>query len=179
MGYTLQQLSDLEEIKLLKHRYYRSLDTIDMDLLADLFTDDLVVDYRGGAFHVSLTGKDNMLDFLVNSYHSRTLGMHHGHQPEITFTGDDTASGLWYAEDLYIDMEARTHANIGTSFYKDEYRREGGSWKISRTELDRVFLLRLPLPESMQVVSHYLGVHGRKMEEVTDISRFVTMTKFD
>ena len=31
MGYSLQQLSDLEEIKVLKHRYFRGIDTADWD----------------------------------------------------------------------------------------------------------------------------------------------------
>ena len=34
MAYTLQQLSDIEEIRLLKHRYFRGIDTADTALLA-------------------------------------------------------------------------------------------------------------------------------------------------
>ena len=31
MAYTLQQLSDLEDIRTLKHRYFRGIDTADSD----------------------------------------------------------------------------------------------------------------------------------------------------
>ena len=41
MPFTLQQLSDIEEIKILKHRYFRGIDTADMALLAGLFTEDV------------------------------------------------------------------------------------------------------------------------------------------
>ena len=39
MGYTLQQLSDIEELTLVKHRYFRSIDTAEMALLDPLFTE--------------------------------------------------------------------------------------------------------------------------------------------
>src|SRR5690606_35403979 len=86
MAYTLQQLSDLEDIRTLKYRYYRGIDTADMELLTNLFTDDVVVDYRGGGYRVSLSGKENMLEFLANSFNSGSVAMHHGHMPEITLT---------------------------------------------------------------------------------------------
>ena len=89
MTYTLQQLSDLEELRTLKHRYFRGIDTADMALLEGLFTEDLVVEYRGGTYKVALTGRDNMLDFLANSFHSGAVAMHHGHMPDIHHRHED------------------------------------------------------------------------------------------
>lgn len=172
MAYTLQQLSDLEDIRTLKHRYYRGIDTADMSLLADLFTDDLYVDYRGGGYRVTLTGKDNMLEFIANSFHSGAVAMHHGHMPDITLTGDDTAKGIWYLEDIFIDVESKSHT-IGTAIYKDEYRREGGVWKIARTEYDRVIELVSPLDPAIKVTTQYLAKAGRKPHERTDNTRFI------
>ena len=91
MAYTLKQLSDLEDIRTLKHRYFRAIDTANMELLSGLFTDDVDVEYRGGGYRVKLSGRDNMLEFLANSFHSGAVAMHHGHMPEITLTGADTA----------------------------------------------------------------------------------------
>lgn len=173
MAYTLQQLSDLEDIRTLKHRYYRGIDTADMSLLADLFTDDLYVDYRGGGYRVTLTGKDNMLEFVANSFHSGAVAMHHGHMPDITLTGEDTAKGIWYLEDIFIDVESKSHT-IGTAIYKDEYRREGGVWKISRTEYDRVIELVWPLDPAINISTQYLAKTGRKPHERTDNTRFIT-----
>lgn len=172
MAYTLQQLSDMEDIRMLKHRYFRGIDTADMALLAPLFTDDISVDYRGGSYRVQLSGRDNMLEFLANSFHSGAVAMHHGHMPEITLTGDDTAEGVWYLEDIFIDTERQLHT-IGSAIYRDGYRREDGVWRMARTEYDRVFELVSPLDPKAQVTCHHLATAGRKPEERADISHFI------
>jgi hypothetical protein len=46
----LQKLLDIEDIKNLKHRYFRAIDMADFDLLDNIFTDDITVDYRGGTY---------------------------------------------------------------------------------------------------------------------------------
>ncbi|MDD3797953.1 MAG: nuclear transport factor 2 family protein [Novosphingobium sp.] len=176
MAYTLQQLSDFEDIRTLKHRYFRGIDTADTALLAGLFTDDIYVDYRGGNYRVNLTGKDNMLEFLANSFHANAAAMHHGHMPEIALTGLDTATGIWYLEDIFINLEHKTHT-VGSAIYKDEYRRVGGVWKIARTEYDRVFEVIRPLPGNAQLTAHHLGKAGRQPGELTDISAFISWTE--
>ncbi len=175
MPYTLQQLSDIEDIRLLKHRYFRGIDTADMKLLAGLFADDVAVEYRGGNYKVALQGMADMLDFLANSFHSGAVAMHHGHMPEITLTGPDSAEGIWYLQDIFISSEARTHT-IGSAIYKDVYRRENGAWKIARTEYDRVIELSAPLDPETKITSHYLAKVGRKPHERTDISRLISWT---
>ncbi|MEC3948207.1 nuclear transport factor 2 family protein [Sphingobium sp. HWE2-09] len=172
MGYTLQQLSDLEDIRTLKHRYFRGIDTADMALLAGLFTDDIGVDYRGGTYRVRLNGRDDMLEFLANSFHSDAVAMHHGHMPEITLTGEDTAEGIWYLEDIFINMQHRTHTT-GSAIYRDQYRREQGVWKIARTEYDRVFEMIRPLSPDADITCRHLATTGRKPEERSDISHLI------
>lgn len=172
MAYTLQQLSDLEDIRTLKHRYFRGIDTADLALLGTLFTEDLTVDYRGGTYRVRLEGRDNMLEFLANSFHSGAVAMHHGHMPEITLTGEDSADGIWYLEDIFIDVERKDHT-IGSAIYRDAYRREDGVWKIARTEYDRVFEMIRPLAADAQITSHHLATAGRKPEQRSDISHLI------
>ena len=172
MAYTLQQLSDLEDIRTLKHRYFRGIDTADLALLGTLFTEDLTVDYRGGTYRVRLEGRDNMLEFLANSFHSGAVAMHHGHMPEITLTGEDSAEGIWYLEDIFIDVERKDHT-IGSAIYRDAYRREDGLWKIARTEYDRVFEMIRPLAADAQITSHHLATAGRKPEQRSDISHLI------
>ena len=172
MAYTLQQLSDLEDIRTLKHRYFRGIDTADLALLGTLFTQDLTVDYRGGTYRVRLEGRDNMLEFLANSFHSGAVAMHHGHMPEITLTGENDAEGIWYLEDIFIDVERSSHT-IGSAIYRDVYRREDGAWKIARTEYDRVFEMVRPLAADAQITSHHLAAAGRKPEQRSDISHLI------
>jgi hypothetical protein len=173
MTYSLQQLTDLEDIRTLKHRYFRGIDTADMALLDGLFTEDVAVDYRGGSYRVNLSGKADMLEFLANSFHSDAVAMHHGHMPEIALTGADSAEGIWYLEDIFINREARTHT-FGSAIYKDVYRRVDGQWKIARTEYDRVIEVTTPLAEDAQIAYHHLARVGRKPEERTDISHLIS-----
>jgi hypothetical protein len=173
MAYTLQQLSDFEDIRTLKHRYFRGIDTADFALLEGLFTDDIVVDYVGGNYRVQLQGRADMLDFLVNSFHSDAVAMHLGHMPEITLTGEHTADGVWYLQDIFISLENRNHT-IGTAIYNDSYRRQDGAWKIARTAYERVIEVVRPLDPAAEITSHYLAKVGRKPHERTDISRLIT-----
>lgn len=172
MTYTLEQLSSFEDIRTLKHRYFRGIDTADMELLADLFTEDVAVDYRGGEYRVQLTGRGALLDFLANAFHSGAVAMHHGHMPEITLDGPNEASGLWYLEDIFLDTEARSHT-IGSAIYRDRYVRTDDRWRIARTEYDRVFELVAPLDPLARLTSHYLGKAGRKPEQRTDIGHLI------
>jgi len=172
MAMTLQQLTDLEEIRMLKYRYFRGIDTADMALLEGLFTDDIAVDYRGGTYRVTFAGKTEMLTFLANSFHSGALAMHHGHSPEITLTGDNSAEGVWYLEDVFIDIERGDHT-FGTAIYRDRYRREGGQWKVASTEYDRVIEVVQPIAAGMQFTAHRLAKTGLKPADRTDIAHLI------
>jgi hypothetical protein len=172
MPYTLQQLSALEDIRILKHRYFRGIDTADMTLLSTLFTEDVKVDYRGGTYRVRLEGRENMLEFLANSFHSGAIAMHHGHMPEITLTGDETADGIWYLEDIFINIENQSHT-IGSALYRDQYVREDATWRIARTEYDRVFEMIQPLSVEANITSHHLARYGRKSEQRTQIDHLI------
>jgi hypothetical protein len=173
--FSAEHLSDLEEIRMLKHRYFRGIDTADMALLASLFTQDVSVHYRGGTYEVRCDGIGDMLEFLANSFHSGAVAMHHGHMPEIELTGADQAEGTWYLEDIFINLESRTHTT-GSAIYRDLYRREAGIWKIARTEYDRVFEMIRPLADDAKITYHHLASTGRKPEERTDISHLIAWT---
>lgn len=173
MAYTLQQLSDFEDIRTVKHRYFRGIDTADQALLETLFTDDVSVEYRGGGYKVELAGKAKMIDFLMNSFNATAVAMHHGHMPDITLTGDDSAEGIWYLEDIFISLERRD-VTTGTAIYRDRYRRVGDSWKIERTEYDRIMEVVQPLTDAMNITVHHLGKVGRKAEDCGDISHLIT-----
>ncbi len=174
MAFTLQQLSDIEEIKILKHRYFRAIDTADMDLLAGLFTDDIACTYNGGTYKVSFHGREAMLEFIANSFHSGCAAMHHGHMPEITMTGDTTAKGIWYLEDVFIDVEKDEHT-FGTALYTDTYRCVGGTWKIATTYYDRLVEVVTPFSQMPgRLTVQRLAAVGRKPEERTDISHLIT-----
>ena len=173
MAYTLQQLSDFEDIRTLKHRYYRGIDTADEAMLATLFTDDVTVEYRGGGYLVRLAGKTTMLEYIMNSFDASVIATHMGHMPDITLTGDDEASGIWYLDDVYISLE-RQDVTTGSAIYRDRYRRVDGRWKIAHTEYDRIAEVVRPLTPDMKITAHHLAKAGRKAHERGDTSQFIT-----
>jgi hypothetical protein len=173
MPFTVQQLSDLEDIRILKHRYYRGIDTADEALLGTLFAEDVTVEYRGGGYSVNLAGRANMLDFLMNSFHADAVAMHQGHMPDIAFTGPDSAEGIWYLEDIFISLE-RNDITAGSAIYRDRYARIDGEWKITRTEYDRIMEVVEPIRPGMKITNHYLATAGRKKHERGDIGHLIT-----
>lgn len=173
MPYTPQQLSDMEDIKLLKHRYFRAVDTADWSLIQDAFAEDIHVEYIGASYEVKLDGRAAFLEFLANGFHSGAVAMHHGHHPEITFSDADTAEGLWYLEDIFINLEEKWHC-YGTAIYRDTYKRSGGRWQLVHSTYERVVEVVEPLHEGAQYLAYRLGKTGRKPEERTDNSKYIT-----
>ncbi len=173
MAYTLQQLSDIEDIKLLKHRYFRGMDTANWDLLDSLFADDVTVDFRGGGYRVNFSGRENYMIFLKNSFHSDAVAMHYGSMPELTLTGDDEAEGYWYLYDIFIQANTRSQTT-GTALYKDRYRRIDGQWKIVATEYDRLIELVGPMDADTQVTVQWLATRGLAPEERQDIRHLIS-----
>jgi len=63
--------------------------------------------------------------------------MHHVHHPEIEVTGD-TATGTWYLEDIFINLEDDTTLR-GSALYHDRYVKRGGQWRIAFSTYDRLW----------------------------------------
>ncbi|GLV26900.1 nuclear transport factor 2 family protein [Sphingobium sp. Cam5-1] len=170
MAYTLQQLSDFEDIRTLKHRYLHAIDTADIDTLRTLFVEDARIDFRGGLYRLALEGREEILKFFVNGFHSGMIAAHNGHAPIITLTGDNEATGKWYMSDIVYQLETDRSCLSGAAFYQDTYRREGDQWKIATSEYDRLFESVAPINPQMMFSAHYLATHGRKPEEREDTS---------
>jgi len=133
---SMKHLEDIEAIKRLKYRYLRCLDRKLWDELAECFTEDATTAYSGGKY--SFRGRDAIVRFLRESLGPAMLSMHHCHHPEIEITGDSTATGVWALED-YLIMTKSNRGMRGAAFYKDEYVRVDGEWKIKSTGYDRIF----------------------------------------
>jgi len=129
-------LHELEAIKRLKYKYLRCLDQKRWAELETCFTEDATAAYGDGKY--SFTGRADIMKFLVGAMDSPTmLTSHRVHQPEIDVTGD-TATGIWALEDVVIE----TKANItirGAAFYRDEYVKIAGEWRIRSTGYSRTY----------------------------------------
>jgi uncharacterized protein (TIGR02246 family) len=139
------ELAEIEAIKQLKARYFRGLDTKDWPAWRKVFTDDLevIVDRA-----VSTGGKDGLPSphprggdaFVVEiaGFFTELSTVHHGHMPEITLTGPDTAVGIWSMEDIVGLPDGQTLRGYG--HYHEQYRKVDGAWRIARLHLTRLRL---------------------------------------
>jgi hypothetical protein len=130
-------LAEIEAIKRLKYRYVRCLDLKRWDELEECLTEDAHAAYGGGQY--SFSDRAGIMAFLRESLalESRRTS-HHVHQPEIELTSPDTATATWALEDWVIDTEAGFTLH-GAAFYRDEYVKIDGNWKIRRTGYERVY----------------------------------------
>lgn len=137
-------MDDIEEIRKLKARYFRGLDSKDWELYGACFADDVVVDLTrcGGERY---EGKAAWMAYatalpLVQS-------VHQGHMPEIELTSSTSASGVWALEDYNIWQDGSQ--NHGWGHYLETYAKHEGRWVISTMALS---YLRIDRPGEQAVL---------------------------
>jgi len=127
-------MDDIEAIKQLKARYFRTMDTKDWRGMRQVFTDDVVMDTSASGGGV-ITGADEFLAFLRTMLQD-AVTVHHGHMPEIEITSPSTAAGIWALHDL-ITWPDGGHME-GYGHYHETYELIGGEWKIKSSTLTRL-----------------------------------------
>ncbi len=129
-------MDDVEAIKQLKARYFRTMDTKDWAGMRQVFTDDVVMDTTDSGGGV-VTGADAFLAFLRETL-AGAVTVHHGHMPEIHLTSPTTATGIWALQDVIVWPDGtRLH---GYGHYHETYAREGGEWRIASSTLTRLHM---------------------------------------
>jgi hypothetical protein len=100
---------------------------------------------------VTQRGRAAIVEFVSGALTgARTV--HQGHTPEIEVTGPDSARGTWAMFD-YVEWPAAGGGDRlglqGYGHYTEEYTREEGQWRISRSRLERlrVDILGATLPD--------------------------------
>src|SRR6187549_126110 len=98
-------MSDIEDIKAVKYRYLRALDTKQWGEFADTMTEDIVGDYGGslGEEH-HFTDRDSLVAFMRTSLPANVISEHRVTHPEIT-VDEDEATATWYLQDRVIVAE--------------------------------------------------------------------------
>ena len=141
---SIGQLWDIEQIKQLKARYFRLLDTKDWTAFAELFTEDCVHHLPQESPKPSVTNDEYLRDLEVQLGDGVTT--HHGHMPEITILSDTEAEGIWAMFD-YVQVGPPTgRVSIkGYGHYFETYRKcDDGSWRISSKKNVRLRLDQVP-----------------------------------
>ena len=148
----MDAVSDLlavEQIKNLKARYFRLLDTKQWAQWREVITDDLQAFYDpvvGGPTRRLADGADAFVDALAADMAESVTG-HHGHTPEIEISGSDTATGIWAMSDIVQHPAHHPRPSVmGTGHYHEEYRRGTDErWRIARFHLKRLTLSSVDL----------------------------------
>jgi hypothetical protein len=129
-------VDDLEAIRQLKARYFRTLDTKDWNGFRELFTADAHIDFaaESGVYD----GVDAFLA-VVEPRLRDVVTVHHGHMPEITLTSPETATGIWAMEDRLRFPPGHTLRSVhGFGHYHETYRRTADGWRIQSLRLTRL-----------------------------------------
>jgi hypothetical protein len=131
----LGALRDIEEIKQLKARHCRLVDTKDWTAWAETcLTDDFHLDSAGGV----QDGRDVVVASVSGALDDAST-VHHVYTPEITLTGPDTATGVWPMEDwIRLTMNGNAVAFHGFGHYHEEYVRTDTGWRIKSSVQTRL-----------------------------------------
>ena len=124
-------MDDVEAIKQLKARYFRTMDTKDWVGLRQVFADDVVMDTTASGGGV-VSGADAFVEFLEQAL-AGAVTVHHGHMPEITLTSSTTAAGIWALHD-HIVWPDGTRLQ-GDGHYHETYELTDGAWRITSSTL--------------------------------------------
>jgi hypothetical protein len=138
----IERLLALEEIKWLKARYWRFMDTKQWDMLLDVFTPDAELDARGAGPSGGTAGGRAEVVAYIRSHVGLATTVHHGHQPEIELTSDTTARGVWAFEDLLQWHDGQSLGGVtsihGWGHYHDRYEKAEDGWRIAFTSMTRL-----------------------------------------
>lgn len=137
----LGRLEAIEDIRRLKARYFRCMDTKLWDDLRGVFTADMKVITPDG--RVWLEGGDAYAASLRNSL-EHAVSCHQGLTAEIEVLDADNATGIWAMQDVIEWPQSHPRegwkAIVGRGHYHETYRREGGQWRIATLTLTRLRL---------------------------------------
>ena len=140
----IERLQAIEDIKQLKARYFRCMDTKDWDGFAAVFTPNATMDVSGemrdGRTEGTgvTTGATAIAEFVRGAVHDVTT-THHGHMPEIEVTSSTTARGIWSMEDMLRWPEGAPIRSLhGYGHYHETYEKLDGQWLIATLRLTRL-----------------------------------------
>ena len=135
----LETLVAIEEIKRLRARYCRFLDTKDWALLRTTLAPDIRLDLPSLREFGGVSGVDAFIE-LVTRWFGVTPSLHANFLPEIEILSADRAAGVWAQEHfLPARYEPGVHHGHGYGYSHDEYARIDGRWLITSIRLEPRF----------------------------------------
>ncbi|MDB5393754.1 MAG: hypothetical protein JWM91_1260 [Rhodospirillales bacterium] len=135
----LERLSAIEEIKALRARFARCMDTKQWLKMQDTITADCEFDCReeGGVDELWIGAEDIVAN--IRRSLATAVTVHHAHMPEIEITSPTTAKGIWAMQDLLRFPGMRTVDLVGFGHYHEGYEKQSdGRWRLKSYKLTRL-----------------------------------------
>jgi hypothetical protein len=136
-----ERMMAIEEIKGVKARYFRCVDTKDWAGFEAVFASDVTVDYTppgGNPADWLASGASNVVAF-VRKIVEPAITVHHGHMPEVELTSASTARGIFAMEDLIWWPEGSRRKTLhGWGHYHETFEKSDGNWRIKTLKLTRL-----------------------------------------
>ena len=137
----IERLTAIEDIRRLKARYFRCLDTKDWDGFRDVFASDGEMDMRAEAGERGLVRGSQAIADFVRGVVGDVQTVPHGHMGEIEVTSPTTATGIWAMEDLLRWPAGGPYGSMhGWGHYHETYAKPGDGWRIQTLTLTRLRL---------------------------------------
>ena len=146
-----ERLGAIEDIKQLKSKYWRGVDSSDGDLVRSILAEDCELDYIGcctdpssgqdfmPAMNVVLKGRDSWISDAFKR--AGIITVHQGHNSEITVTSETTAEGIWSFTDRFFLPPGNPFTRLtGYGHYHETYEKIGGGWKLKTTRVNRIWV---------------------------------------
>jgi len=143
----LDKLVAIEEIRQLKARYFRCVDTKDWDCWRAVFAPDFTIRNSPG----KVRGPEGMVQLVQeNGLFDRVKSVHHGHMPEIEILSPTTARGIWAADFMHyyplgepFKTTGKEQVALGKgehvyAYYHDVYVKLNGRWRIQSMEMKQL-----------------------------------------
>jgi hypothetical protein len=137
----LERLIAIEEIRNLKARRIRAMDEKRWADYEAMHAPDHVSETYGGDPAIGARANTERLAKLL----ADVTSVHHAHTPEITFTSDDTATGVWAMEDHLFWRQGDAHHWLhGFGHYHERYRKTPQGWRFTYRRLTRLHVMTSP-----------------------------------
>ena len=140
----IETLLAQEEIRTLRARYFRYVDTKQWDAWGRLFVDNCTFVDLAGDFRCR--GREDLLTAVAEALEG-VVSVHHGHTPEITILDLVSAKGIWSMADYLVyppnknfqSQESSTRVH-GYGHYVDSYVKVDGVWLFEQVTVSRIYL---------------------------------------
>lgn len=130
----MTSMDEVEAIRRLKFRYFRTMDMKDWDAMRLVFTDDVTIDTSEAGGEI-VHGADDFMVFLSEAL-AGAVTVHQGHMPEIDLTSETTATGIWALNDIVIWPNGMRLDGYG--HYYETYEKGTDGWRIKSSKLTRL-----------------------------------------